>query len=95
MSVQTAAKAARPDLECSAALLPSRHIQPCTHNVVPRLPRQNECSTRATSVISSPCKVKANPCRPATHVKRATYVVVAAAISANMSTVTPLLQPVE
>lgn len=95
MSVQTAAKAARPDLECFAARLPSRHIQPSTHNVVPHSPRQDERSTRAASVISSSCKVNANPCRPATRVKRTTYVAVAGAFSANQSSATPLLHPVK
>lgn len=66
MSAQTATKAARPDLECSVPLLPSRHIQPPNHNVVPCLPREDECSTRATSVIYSPWKVTANPYRLAT-----------------------------
>lgn len=79
MSTQTAAEAARPNLECSAPLLPSRHIQPSNHNVVLHLPWEDECSTRATSVISSPWKVTANPCRPATRVKMGTYVAVAAA----------------
>lgn len=87
--MQTAAKAERPDLECSVALLPSRHIRPSAHNVVPRLPEQDERSTEATSVPFTQCKVTANLRRPPTSVKRAAYVAVAAAISATSAT--PLL----